>query len=799
MAEENGKNPQNMTNDPSKIFEKPIKEMSINTIKEKYLRNELKIEDILNNNECINDLKTNPNSKYKKILSLSNIHKLIDFCIYPSKSKVEISYITLRYPYYSCEALCSPCILLFRKSIKDIIEAETLENKLKKGDNTEKKGSEENDLNNSYNETSGEDSQTYFDYSQYKQFQTQNDSNSSNTISYFDYYNNDFSQELNDLQRIETEIQKDTMETAKKNDFNEEEQKTINDILDKIFGFLDLKFYLDETYVGYFQKIVNFLLLNEPRITIHYLFDQNNLVIKKFFRHLGNASIENILENILNYISDEENAQNNYNDNISESKFNMIIIELLDEIGSKINKEYDINNKKDVKNYYEDKNQIEFICEIIINTLINNTEKHFIELILLPRSPFLNRIIFLIKKVVRLEISDNYLNNKKTLLINLLEILLQINTLIMNSKNIQRQYKDDMTFFINPYRKIRLFESQYFCKKKINFETIYKAFEENRDSYISSIKNIYDLIKEDILQNFYSESPKEKGLTLKVLQEWKYILSSIKIFIFQFYSIENFEIHDYNEDFYDKRLFDLSLKLYNEYPKNNIYQNIFVGMIKILNFEKTPNYLINHFFNNKENIIDNIIENIKKTIASKDKFNLLYGPSIQILLTFFNSQNPACLQFFNDINNNTNIILFKKKFENLIKPRFNREFKDIYEFTEDEIFSDLNDSLDTFDGNDSESISKIKFESLKSIIHNFLDKLNFDNNFILNMSSNQNVNQKENNSNDSSQNSQKQITSYPINNSNNYIIKSEQTIGQSPNISENPSICLQTKFSIDEK
>ena len=147
----------------------------------------------------------------------------------------------------------------------------------------------------------------------------------------------------------------------------------------------------------------------------------------------------------------------------------MIIIELLDEIGSKINKEYDIKNKKDVKNYYEDKNQIEFICEIIINTLINNTEKHFIELILLPRSLFLNRLIFLIKKVVKLEISDNYLNNKKTLLINLLEILLQINTLLMNSKNIQRQYKDDMTFFINPYRKIRLFESQYFCKKKNKF------------------------------------------------------------------------------------------------------------------------------------------------------------------------------------------------------------------------------------------------------------------------------------------------------------------------------------------
>ena len=81
MSEENGKNPESMTNNPSKIFEKPIKEMSINTIKEKYMKNELIIEDILNSNECINDLKTNQKSKYATILSTQNIHKLISYCI----------------------------------------------------------------------------------------------------------------------------------------------------------------------------------------------------------------------------------------------------------------------------------------------------------------------------------------------------------------------------------------------------------------------------------------------------------------------------------------------------------------------------------------------------------------------------------------------------------------------------------------------------------------------------------------------------------------------------------------------
>ena len=36
MAEENGKNPESVTNNPSEIFKNPIKDMSIKTIKERF-------------------------------------------------------------------------------------------------------------------------------------------------------------------------------------------------------------------------------------------------------------------------------------------------------------------------------------------------------------------------------------------------------------------------------------------------------------------------------------------------------------------------------------------------------------------------------------------------------------------------------------------------------------------------------------------------------------------------------------------------------------------------------------------
>ena len=130
MQDQNGKDTENMQNHPSKIFEKPFKEIPFYIIKEKMKKNELRIEDILSSNECIEDLKTNSKSKFKKMITTENIKKLISFCIYPSESNSTISYDTLRYPYYSSELLCSPSILQFSKSAQSILKANERQNKI---------------------------------------------------------------------------------------------------------------------------------------------------------------------------------------------------------------------------------------------------------------------------------------------------------------------------------------------------------------------------------------------------------------------------------------------------------------------------------------------------------------------------------------------------------------------------------------------------------------------------------------------------------------------------------------------
>jgi len=778
MHDQNGKNPENMSNHPSKIFEKPFKEIPFYTITEKLRKNELSIEDILSSNECIEDLKYNPNSKYKKILTTKNIIKLISLCIYPSDPNIIITYNTLRYPYYSCELLCSPSILQFSKSTQSILKANDRQNKIRE---KEEYKEEENDLN--FNEKDNNENNIQEDiFSQEEQKQEERNENK-----FEDFFadskgiDNEQFMNFNKRQETESEIQNETMINNKKTHFEEKEYVIIKEIMKEIFGFLKQKINLDETCVGYFQKLVNYLLINEPKITTDYLFNENHFIVRKFYYHMNNASIENIFENILNYISDQENKE----DNLDNSKFNLIIMELLDEIGCIINKEYDNN---DNINYINDKNKIEFISELIINTLINNTEKHLIKLIFSSSGNFMKKIIFLIEKSANLEYKKEK-NNKKSLIINILEIAQEINIIIMNSKNliIKNDYKDDVIFFSDFYKKIKTFENQYFCKKSINIENIYKSFEKNKDLYISSIKKIYELIKNDIIKNtnLNNDNKKEKGIALMLLSEWKFILSGLKIFIFQFYAFEDFksEFDNNNKDFYDEKLFDLSSKLFFISGENNLYQNIFVDIIKLLNFELVPNYFIKYFCKKHKSFIKKIKEiNEKK----EENTNILLGPYIQILLLFYTSRNPYLNQYYND-EKNKNEKEIKDKFIYLIKPKFERKFDENYEYTEDEIFSNNNDSIDTFDGNDINNNSKIKYESFKTIINNYFEKINQINNNSNNKMSDQNSNQNQATKTDTN------ITEKII--GENTTLEESKTVEQSDNSGENvPGISAKTTF-----
>ena len=100
--------------------------ISLDLVKEKLKRGELTIKDILDSDDCINDLRTNPISLYKEIITTDNIKILIDYCLKCNKELNGSSQKDLRYPYYSSQILCSSCVLLFDQSIPNIRHSDNL-------------------------------------------------------------------------------------------------------------------------------------------------------------------------------------------------------------------------------------------------------------------------------------------------------------------------------------------------------------------------------------------------------------------------------------------------------------------------------------------------------------------------------------------------------------------------------------------------------------------------------------------------------------------------------------------------
>ena len=103
---------------PKNDFEKKVTDNNIYNEETEENLNEIK--NILDNDDSINNLLTNPTSKHRNSITKENIKNLIRLCLYPNSYLNNKSSKELRYPYYSCQLLCSSLILCFSLSIKNI-------------------------------------------------------------------------------------------------------------------------------------------------------------------------------------------------------------------------------------------------------------------------------------------------------------------------------------------------------------------------------------------------------------------------------------------------------------------------------------------------------------------------------------------------------------------------------------------------------------------------------------------------------------------------------------------------------
>ena len=171
------------------------------------------------------------------------------------------------------------------------------------------------------------------------------------------------------------------------------------------------------------------------------------------------------------------------------------------------------------------------------------------------------------------------------------------------------------------------------------------------------------------------------------------------------------------------------MELYFHFAENNIYQNTFVEMIKLICDERCPKYLIRPFLTVDEknekisfiNLILNKMNELKElNLHGKNnnkKKNVSLGADFEILNSFYTSSNKKILKYFEKYQ-------LDKKYKDIFLKSTNSEIErkigEIYEYSDSEIFDSDNDNDNTFDGNNA-SIQK-EFPTIEKIIEKFLKK-----------------------------------------------------------------------------
>ena len=172
--------------------------------------NEITIENVLENDDYINDLKSNPRSRFIELITSDNIKKLIDWCLLPPDPGSNTPPNQLRYPHYSCQILCSSLVLLFSKSITNIIKA----NKAKNKNNDDKKNSSKNSSQMSSFKSSNKDNNKYSNGNletikeEEIEYNLGNEEEENNFDDYFKF-NQNFEKEDKFPDNTETEIRKE--------------------------------------------------------------------------------------------------------------------------------------------------------------------------------------------------------------------------------------------------------------------------------------------------------------------------------------------------------------------------------------------------------------------------------------------------------------------------------------------------------------------------------------------------------------------------------------------------------------
>ena len=700
-------------------------------------------------------------------MSVSNINKMIDYCIkMPKEDEYETGH---RYPYYSCELLCSTNGLNIDRLLdiydednnenneEDLNRMETekeekildtnekieekennneknnniiKENISDEGDSKQKNENVKNDKNENPREEIKEESE--------KKPQENDEKEEEKKENNEEIQENENKDVENKTDKIEEKEEKDNIKEEKSNeniDNNEKEEakmeieeidykpekleeklpnlSLVHSVLEHIFSFLDDKTSIENTVLsGYFNRIVNYLIKTKTRLTLEYLLLHREKLITKLIANINNISISNIISNILNALTEENTPEAN-------EKY-MIIVNSCIEYISKIE-----NNSE------EDINSVEFICDLLINHIIYNNKIKFSKII---DANIINNI----EKII-IKFYENYEQNLSKILC-LINLLTKMNKSILSnlSKKITTTKNPDDTKLemINLINAIDKIANQYisFTSKRNDFkELVYNSFLNNYVSYCNSMNNICLCIinnqiiqrqntneKKETLMTPFSEQKLEKYKSSNIV-ELEYIISVFDIYV----NLWNLFLEDEKKSEFIKEkieqliktnFFKLMLEDYLKYKHNNFLSNIMVDLIKIV-FDNiiAPKELMLNILqiesNDSENNKDNLISLLINDLIQNTKF--IYSTSENKANQLLFSSNVTILNYIFSCQNPDIIEILNK----LEKEKF------FYKHFISNINNIFSKKLFKTDSNDSE-VDKINSLGIKLGFGNILSQSN---------------------------------------------------------------------------
>ena len=659
---------------------------------DKMKQGELKVEDILDEDEIVQDVKSNPSTELIPFFSSEIIKKLIDFSTkmpnVPTDDKQKVDKkIGFKFPFNATEILCSD-----NAAIMDLF--------VKTNENPEEKNEEKNsDENHDANEAENQDEKKIEDEKSNDNDKIEKKEEQNSTPSdekkeeekkeeeekekkddekkdeekKEEKKEEEKKEEKKDEKKDEKEEKKEKEEEKKQDDSNEKktseeekeedilpaEEDTVNQqnekkndskpILEYFFDFLanTPNTESEEIYVltGYFQRILNHLITSKGNIVIPFIFDSPQNIPDNLIKHLNKKSIAEIINKVLTYTDESLKDLN--------EKKKIFITKILQDLN-------------------ETKNELQFECisSLLISCL---DKKEFFSLFMSESS-----------LVELLYSSINKCDGKK--LRNLLNILIKINENILSNfdkpvtPNLVPENPIDLLNMIKNYGLENNNEEENQAPSnneenlKIYLSFLFKVLKENSFSFLNDLNEFED----NQLETTYQRQQKKLGL--KKLSQIEFFRSIIDICVNSYakkYFPENVEeIIKLAEE---KNIFWILNDIFLNFEFNNIFQTYYQQLFTIILNPESPEILINSVFENtKENkkLIPKLTEHLLNHMKFKYNNNEnevesgFFPTEVQILDNISKSENNYVKKF---IENEEDYKVFNECFSSDINSIFKQK------------------------------------------------------------------------------------------------------------------------------